>query len=73
MSATAYCGLPTAYFSNSLPTFSYLRFLNKNHMSHPILDYVIKRNPNEPEFVQAVEEVILSIAPVIEKNTEYAD
>ena len=41
-------------------------------MSHPILDYVIKRNPNEPEFVQAVEEVILSIAPVIEKNPEYS-
>jgi glutamate dehydrogenase (NADP+) len=41
-------------------------------MSHPILDYVIKRNPNEPEFVQAVEEVILSLAPVIEKNPDYA-
>jgi glutamate dehydrogenase (NADP+) len=41
-------------------------------MNHPILDYVIKRNPNEPEFVQAVEEVILSLAPVIEKNPEYA-
>lgn len=41
-------------------------------MSHPILEYVIKRNPNEPEFVQAVEEVILSIAPVIENNPEYS-
>jgi glutamate dehydrogenase (NADP+) len=41
-------------------------------MNHPILDYVIKRNPNEPEFVQAAEEVILSIMPAIEKNPEYA-
>jgi glutamate dehydrogenase (NADP+) len=40
-------------------------------MNHPILDYVIKRNPNEPEFIQAAEEVILSIAPVLEKNPEY--
>jgi glutamate dehydrogenase (NADP+) len=40
-------------------------------MSHPILDYVIKRNPNEPEFIQAAEEVILSIAPVLEKNPEF--
>ena len=37
----------------------------------PILDYVIKRNPNEPEFVQAAEEVIISIMPVLEKNPEY--
>jgi glutamate dehydrogenase (NADP+) len=40
-------------------------------MNHPILDYVIKRNPHEPEFIQAAEEVILSIAPVLEKNPEY--
>lgn len=40
-------------------------------MNHPILDQVIKRNPNEPEFIQAVEEVALSILPVIERNPEY--
>lgn len=40
-------------------------------MSHPILDYVLKRNPNEPEFFQAAEEVILSIAPALEKNPEF--
>jgi glutamate dehydrogenase (NADP+) len=39
-------------------------------MSHPILDYVLKRNPNEPEFFQAAEEVILSILPALEKNPE---
>lgn len=40
-------------------------------MNHPILDYVIKRNPNEPEFIQAAEEVILSIAPALDKNPEF--
>ena len=40
-------------------------------MSHPILNYVLKRNPNEPEFFQAAEEVILSIAPALEKNPEF--
>lgn len=41
-------------------------------MNHnDILDRVKKRNPNEPEFLQAAEEVILSILPVLEKNLEY--
>lgn len=40
-------------------------------MNHPILDYVIQRNPHEPEFIQAAEEVILSIAPVLDKNPEF--
>jgi glutamate dehydrogenase (NADP+) len=39
-------------------------------MSHPILDFVQKRNPHEPEFFQAAEEVILSILPALEKNPE---
>jgi glutamate dehydrogenase (NADP+) len=33
-----------------------------------ILDLVRQRNPNEPEFIQAAEEVITSVAPVLEKN-----
>lgn len=37
-----------------------------------LLATVKARNPNEPEFLQAAEEVILSIAPVIEKNPEFA-
>jgi glutamate dehydrogenase (NADP+) len=37
-----------------------------------ILDIVKKRNPNEPEFTQAAEEVILSIIPVLERNPEFA-
>ena len=36
-----------------------------------ILDFVKKRNPNEPEFIQAAEEVIASVLPVLDKNPEY--
>lgn len=40
-------------------------------MSHrEILDQVKQRNPHEPEFLQAAEEVILSVWPVLEKNPE---
>src|SRR5688572_1767978 len=37
-----------------------------------ILDAVKRRNPNEPEFLQAAEEVIHSVVPAIEKNTSFA-
>jgi len=37
-----------------------------------ILEEVKKRNPNEPEFIQAAEEVIASILPVLTKNPEFA-
>ncbi len=33
--------------------------------------YVKEKNPNQPEFHQAVEEVITSIWPIIEKNPKY--
>ncbi|MEX2230617.1 MAG: NADP-specific glutamate dehydrogenase [Cyclobacteriaceae bacterium] len=36
-----------------------------------ILDNVKRRNPNEPEFIQAAEEVITSIIPVLEKNPAF--
>ena len=36
-----------------------------------ILEVVKKRNPNEPEFLQAAEEVIVSILPVLEKHPEF--
>ena len=39
---------------------------------HEILDQVRKRNPNEPEFLQAAEEVIASVLPVLTKNPEFA-
>jgi len=42
-------------------------------MTHStILDNVKKRNPNEPEFLQAAEEVIASVLPVLQKNPEFA-
>lgn len=37
------------------------------------LDDVKKRNPGEVEFHQAVEEVLESIAPVLEKNPQYVE
>ena len=36
-----------------------------------VLQTVIDRNPNEPEFLQAVREVLTSLKPVIEKHPEY--
>ena len=36
-----------------------------------VLETVKQRNANEPEFLQAVEEVLHSLAPVIEKHPEY--
>lgn len=38
-----------------------------------IIAYVKKRNPNEKEFLQAVEEVVSSIGKVLDKHPEYAD
>lgn len=36
-----------------------------------IMEQVIKRNPNEPEFHQAVKEVLESLEPVAERHPEY--
>src|SRR5258706_7996559 len=36
-----------------------------------ILDEVKKRNAHEPEFIQAAEEVIISVMPALEKNPEF--
>ncbi|HWQ76953.1 MAG TPA: NADP-specific glutamate dehydrogenase [Syntrophomonas sp.] len=38
-----------------------------------ILAQVIKRNPNEPEFHQAVQEVLESLEPVLDRHPEYAE
>ncbi len=43
----------------------------KNEYLAQLMEKVVKRNPNEPEFHQAVEEVLLSLEPVIEKKPEY--
>ncbi|MBM4087282.1 MAG: glutamate dehydrogenase, partial [Planctomycetes bacterium] len=36
-----------------------------------VFDQVVKRNPGEPEFHQAVKEVLESIEPVFERNSKY--
>ncbi|HWP98464.1 MAG TPA: NADP-specific glutamate dehydrogenase [Syntrophomonadaceae bacterium] len=36
-----------------------------------VLAKVVERNPNEPEFLQAVKEVLESLEPVFEKHPEY--
>ena len=36
-----------------------------------VFENVKKRNPDEPEFLQAVEEVLNSLGPVVEKNPHY--
>lgn len=37
------------------------------------LAYVARRDPNQPEFLQAVKEVMASLWPFIEKNPQYAN
>ena len=43
----------------------------KNQYVNELMERVIKRNQNEPEFHQTVEEVLASIEPVIEARPEY--
>ncbi len=38
--------------------------------ANPILENVKRRNPNEPEFIQAAQEVIESLSAVLDKNPE---
>ena len=38
-----------------------------------VLEQVKKRNPNEPEFIQAVTEVFSTLEPVIEKRQDLVD
>jgi glutamate dehydrogenase (NADP+) len=40
-------------------------------MNNRIIEWVKQRNPNEPEFIQAAEEVITSILPVLDKFPEF--
>ncbi len=39
--------------------------------ANEILELVKQRNPNEPEFIQAAEEVITTVWPVMERNPEF--
>ena len=45
----------------------------KNAYLNGVLEQVKKRNPGEPEFIQAVTEVLESLEPVIEKHPEYME
>ncbi len=38
-----------------------------------LMDKLIQRNPNEPEFLQAAREVLESLEPVMERHPEYVD
>ncbi len=40
-------------------------------LTNQLMEQVIKRNPNEPEFHQAVKEVLESLEPVMERHPEY--
>ncbi|MBN8205541.1 NADP-specific glutamate dehydrogenase [Microbacterium esteraromaticum] len=44
-----------------------------NVAAQPVFDAVLHVNPNEPEFHQAVHEVLHSIGPVLERRPEYLD
>ena len=37
----------------------------------PVMDSVLARNPNQPEFHQAVQEVLETLEPVMEKHPEW--
>ena len=49
----------------------YFKMAFKNQYLADLMETVKKRNPNEPEFHQAVTEVLESLEPVIEKHPEY--
>ena len=45
-----------------------MAFTFKNTYLQGVYDSVVKRNGNEPEFLQAVGEVLMSLEPVVEKE-----
>lgn len=45
--------------------------LSASEYIQKVVESVKKRNGNEPEFIQAVEEVLLSLEPVLKKHPEY--
>ena len=45
----------------------------KSEYLQGVYDTVCKRNANEPEFQQAVKEVLESLEPVVEKRPEFAE
>ncbi len=45
----------------------------KNEYLKNVYEQVVRRNPNEPEFLQAVREVLESLEPVVEKRQDIVD
>ncbi len=45
--------------------------MSTNAVTQAVYDQVLKRNPSEPEFHQAVKEVLDCLGPVLERNPEY--
>ncbi len=43
------------------------------HVIEKVLNYVKEKNPNEPEFIQAVEEVLEALVPVIDADKRYVE
>ena len=57
-------------------TISHMSNLDPSRLSdtlRPVYQAVLDRDPAQPEFHQAVYEVLLTIAPLAEKHPEYAD
>ncbi len=44
-----------------------------NTVTQAVYEQVLKRNPGEPEFHQAVKEVLDSLGPVLERNPQYVE
>ncbi|GAH81839.1 unnamed protein product, partial [marine sediment metagenome] len=44
-----------------------------NKVTHTVYEQVLKRNPGEVEFHQAVKEVLDSLGPVLDKHPEYVE
>ena len=42
-----------------------------SNLAHDLIEQVRIKNPNEPEFLQAAEEVIENITPLLESNEKY--
>jgi len=62
--AIAFTGEPTQPLTEKSKTMSYIG---------EVLQIVEKRNPGEPEFLQAVREVLESLEPVLKRHKKYQD
>ncbi len=45
----------------------------KHHSPHAFVEHIAKHNPGQPEYLQAVTEVMESLWPYIEQNPKYAE